>query len=385
MDDEDVQGLGDLFGAPSSDIPTQVSVANKLHYIPVSIPPSISEILTLWSDSSSPVCRLGISPCDPASLNGMFEHTWGEWHTEQPTRLTAIIQYLHDNLWLRQSLRWQCFSGRMATDEEIRLVHSEIFLRGFLAVERGESVDELLSMRTLSYANANYTFRSVGPVVARACRIAAGTVIDLVSAVVHGDIDFGFALVRPAGHHSSVDRVGTFCGLNSVAIAAVHAVRVLNIKRVLILDWDVHRSGGTEEILARMPSDDGEKYRLIDLYAAFGSKSSTASTPSNCSLIDLFDKGRIPGDVEYLDVFDSKVLPDIRQFRPSLILISAGYDAAQGEAEECARLTEMGYFRMTQQLKDLNIPLVFVLEGGYRQQSLVQSTAATLSALLQVS
>ena len=209
----------------------------------------------------------------------MFEHTWGEWQTEQPSRLIAIVQYLPVNLWLRQASRWKCFSERMVTDAEIRLVYSETFLSGFLAVELGECGDDHLSIRTVFYANTNYTFRSVGPIVARACRIAAGTVTDLVSAVIRDDIDFGFALVRPAGHHSSTDRIGTFCGLNSVSIGAVYAVRMLNLARALILDWDVHRSGGTEEILGRM-SNDEQQYRLIDLYAAFESTSNSASVPS---------------------------------------------------------------------------------------------------------
>jgi acetoin utilization deacetylase AcuC-like enzyme len=235
----------------------------------------------------------------------------------------------------------------MCTNQEIRLVHSESFLSSFLSVEQGLTVDDIPSMRTLSYANAEYNFKSVGPIIGRACRTAAGTVIHLVSLVIQGEIDSAFAFVRPSGHHSSRDQVGTFCGFNSVSMGAVYAIQVLHVDRVLILDWDVHRSGGTEQILGQISKEDQNKYRLIDIYAAFGKSSTSTNVSSNCYLIDLFDKNQIPGDYRYIETFDLKILPDIIEFDPSLILISAGFDTAEGEAEECAQLTPSGYFQMT--------------------------------------
>ena len=294
----------------------------------------------------------------------MFVHTWRESHVEQPYRLTSIINHLHNNFWIKNKCRWKLIPGRMITNEEIKLVHSEIFLQGFLSVERGEIVDDIPSMRTLSYANSQYNFKSVGPIIAGACRTAAGTTVNIISSVVRGEIDFGFCFVRPAGHHSSKDQVGTFCGLNSISIGAVYAVEVLGLDRVLILDWDVHRSGGTEQILEEMSNEDQKKCHLIDIYAAFGKSSNSNNIPSNCLLLDLFHKNQIPDDNQYLNIFDSTIIPDIKQFSPSLILISAGFDAAEGEAEECARLTPNGYFQMTKKLKQLKIPLVFIL-GEY--------------------
>jgi acetoin utilization deacetylase AcuC-like enzyme len=272
----------------------------------------------------------------------------------------------------------------MVTNEEIRLVHSESFLQGFLSVERGEIVDDIPSMRTLSYSNTKYHFRSVGPIITEACRIAAGTTLHLISSVIAKEIDYGFALVRPAGHHSSTDQVGTFCGLNSISIGAVYAIEILKLERVLILDWDIHRSGGTQQILGEMSPSNQQKYRLIDIYAAFGKMSHLSNVPWNVYLIDMFDQNQIPGDEEYLKAFDLKILPNIIEFNPSLILISAGFDGAQGEAEECAQLTPAGYFQMTRKLKQLNIPLVFILEGGYQLQSLVPSIGATFQALIDL-
>ncbi|CAF1059552.1 unnamed protein product [Rotaria sp. Silwood1] len=125
-------------------------------------------------------------------------------------------------------------------------------------------------MRTLSYANVRYNFKSIGPIIAFSCRTAAGTTINLISSIVRDNIDIAFDFVRPAVHHSSTDQVGTFCGLNCVSIGALYAIRILKLDRVLILDWDVHRSGGTEQILGEISNEDQEKYRLIDIYAAFG-------------------------------------------------------------------------------------------------------------------
>ncbi|CAF1084971.1 unnamed protein product, partial [Rotaria magnacalcarata] len=249
-----------------------------------------------------------------------------------------------------------------------------------------------------------YNFKSVGPIVARACRTAAGTTINLISSVVRRDIDIGFAFcavclntstrqglifirytfIRPAGHHSSTDKVGAFCGLNSVSIGAVYAIQFLRLDRVLVLDWDVHRSEGTEQILGQISNEDKEKYRLIDIFAAFGKSSNSTSAPLNCHLIDMFNRNQLAGDDEYLNVFDKNILPDIIQFQPSLILISAGFDAAQCEAERCAQLTPNGYFQMTKKLKELKIPLVFIFEGGYQQKSLIQSIRATFEALFDI-
>ena len=235
-------------------------------------------------------------------------------------------------------------------------------------------------MRTLSYCNAKYNFKSIGPIISQACRIAAGSTINLISSIIRSEINYGFAFVRPAGHHSSTDQVGTFCGLNSIAIGAVYACKILKLDRILILDWDVHRSGGTHEIFAHLPNKN--QYRLIDIYAAFGKISNLNDLQTNVHLIDMFKKNQIPGDEEYIKAFDLKLLPDIIQFNPSLILISAGFDAAQGEAEESAQITPSGYYQMTRKLKQLNIPLAFILEGVYQLKSLTESIGATLQALI---
>ncbi|CAF2246138.1 unnamed protein product, partial [Rotaria magnacalcarata] len=118
-----------------------------------------------------------------------------------------------------------------------------------------------------------------------------------------------------AGHHSSTDKVGAFCGLNSVSIGAVYAIQFLKLDRVLVLDW-------------------------------IGISNSTGA-PLNCHLIDMFNRNQLTGDDEYFNMFAKNILPDIIQFQPSLILISAGFDAAQGEAEQCAQLTPNEYFQMT--------------------------------------
>ena len=98
----------------------------------------------------------------------------------------------------------------------------------------------------------------------------------------------------------------------------------------------------------------------------------------------MFNPKRIPGDNEYLQIFHSKVIPDIKELNPSLILISAGYDGAKGESEECAQITPQGYFQMARLLKQLNIPLAFILEGGYQINSLLQSIGSTFEALIQI-
>jgi acetoin utilization deacetylase AcuC-like enzyme len=284
MNDEDTEGFVDLFGNCESNINNKIEEKIKALYEPIHLPLSIIEILTEWKTNCSSEklnSRVGICPCDYLSLDGMFIHIWSESHVEQPSRLTSIINYLHNHFWINDQCRWKCLEGRMVNNEEIKLVHSEKFLEGFLSVEAGETVDDIPSMRTLSYANAKYNFSSVGPIIGRACRIAAGETINLISSVIRGEIDFGFAFVRPAGHHSSKDQIGTFCGLNSISIGAIYAIQILKLDRIIILDWDVHRSGGTQQILGQLSNENRNKCRLIDIYAAFGKISDSIETPSN--------------------------------------------------------------------------------------------------------
>ncbi|CAF4317306.1 unnamed protein product, partial [Rotaria magnacalcarata] len=103
-------------------------------------------ILNIWTSSSIETLsfRVGISPCDSSSFDTMFIHTWSESHVEQPYRLTRIIDDLHNYFWISHQLRWKGIPGRMVNNDEIRLVHSEEFLSGFLSVECGDNVDNVV-------------------------------------------------------------------------------------------------------------------------------------------------------------------------------------------------------------------------------------------------
>ena len=109
----------------------------------------------------------------------MYIHIWSESHVEQPSRLTSIINYFHNQFWIEKGYRWKFLQGQGITNEQIKLVHSDKFLQDFFFIENGETIDDIRSMRTLSFSNAEYDWKSVGPIVGNACRIAAGSTIHL--------------------------------------------------------------------------------------------------------------------------------------------------------------------------------------------------------------
>ncbi|XP_049931862.1 histone deacetylase 15 [Nymphaea colorata] len=145
---------------------------------------------------------------------------------------------------------------------------------------------------------------------ARAARLAAGLCADLASAIMQGHARNGFALVRPPGHHAGLKQPMGFCLHNNAAVAAL-AAQAAGADRVLIVDWDVHHGNGTQEIF--------EGNRTI---GGLGAEGYSVNIPWKCGGI---------GDNDYLFAFEQVVLPIALQFAPDFTIISAGFDAAQGD------------------------------------------------------
>ncbi|CAF1297800.1 unnamed protein product [Didymodactylos carnosus] len=348
-------------------------------YVPSELPLTIASVLYRWNQSVLPNdCSIAVCPCDIESVTKMWHHTWGPSHVEQPTRLQQLYEALDKDLW-EKGFRWQTISGRSLTDSELSLVHSSEFLNDFLAIEQGKDLSHTNALLNFTYANPDFSFCSVGPYITSACRVAAGSVLALTKLAISGRIQHGFALVRPAGHHSQSDKSGTFCGLNNVAIACIAALS-WGAKKVLVVDLDVHRSVGTEEIFSRLEKENRitvERLLLIDIYATFGG-SHKAQGPT--ILVPLMDEKEI-GDQQYFDAFERVVLPKAKEFNPDLVLVSAGFDAAKGDAEGF-QVTPRGYQELTMQLRLLGSPMIYVLEGGYDLSSLCSSAVACMNSLL---
>jgi len=216
---------------------------------------------------------------------------------------------------------------------------------------------------------------------------AATSLCTLVSDVVDGNLDNGFAVIRPPGHHAEPAVAGGYCLLNNIAIAASYARAKLNIEKVLIVDWDVHHGNGTQSIFLDDPNvlyfsvhrwHGGNFFPFLQNGGPtnIGKENGTGYNVN----VGWTRKGM--GDEEYFAVWERLLMPIANEFNPDLILVSAGFDAAEGDLGEC-NVTPECFGSLTQSLMSLaNGRVVCSLEGGYVRSILGKCVKSVVSALL---
>ena len=208
---------------------------------------------------------------------------------------------------------------------------------------------------------------------------SAGAAIEAVRQVCAGTLRNAFACIRPPGHHAGRDFGHGFCLINSVACAALHALDVIGLKRVAILDIDVHRADGTEDIVKGDP-----RIRLFSLYQEgafpYGLPQASADNIINTPLAEGAEGGVV------LARISREWLPKLLDFRPELILMSAGFDAHRDEKQALIKLTEFDYSYLTCEIMRVARAvcggrIVSILEGGYNVRSLARSAVAHITTL----
>jgi len=229
-----------------------------------------------------------------------------------------------------------------------------------------------------------------------AALLAAGSVVEATSRVCAGEVQSAICVVRPPGHHAETDRAYAFCMFGNVAIAAAEARRQDWSKKTLIVDFDVHHGNGTQNMFADDPTVlylslhryDGGKFfpgGKLGSYTSTGlgnGKGYSVNVPWDVES-GLARGDQAPGNAETLFAFDQVLMPISREFAPDLVLISAGFDAAEIDPLGGCRLTPQGFYAITQKLMDLaNGRLVLALEGGYNLNSSSDCMAACVRALL---
>ncbi len=216
---------------------------------------------------------------------------------------------------------------------------------------------------------------------------AAGGVARATEAVITGNVESAFALVRPPGHHATRTDAMGFCLFNNVAIAARIALQKHELARVLIVDFDVHHGNGTQDIFY---SDSQVLYVSTHQYPLYPGTGRVEETGVAGGLDHTVNIPLPPwsGDREYLLAFQEIVVPAARRFEPQIILVSAGYDAHWADNISSMQVTVSGFARISAILKHLAEELcggriVFALEGGYHLEALAHSVKASIEVLLE--
>ena len=206
------------------------------------------------------------------------------------------------------------------------------------------------------------------PTSYEAALLAAGAAIQ---AVERG----GFALARPPGHHALPDRAMGFCFFNNVAIATRYAQRELGLERVAILDWDVHHGNGTQAMFLNDPSVLFISIQQWPFWPGTGGpgdgNESTINVPLTAG----------SGDAEYLQVMEETVEPAVQRFAPDLLLISAGFDAGEGDLIGGMRVTPQGFGELATRAGRLCERRALILEGGYNLNTLPGLVRPVVEAL----
>jgi len=287
-------------------------------------------------------------------------------HPENAARLTAIEEALSDRGWLGL----EQVEAPPAEREQLARVHDPHHIDSIEALaERGGGMIDLDTVASSGSWEA--ALHSAGGAVHAAERLLA-------------EGGFAFCGLRPPGHHAERDRAMGFCLFNNVAVAAAHAIAELDAGRVLVLDWDVHHGNGTEAIFYGSPEVLYASIHQSPLYPGTGAAADVGSGDGLGFTVNM----PVPpgtGSDQFLALVQHVVAPIARDWRPGLICISAGYDAHRDDPLANCELDDAAYGEMAATIRDLarelRVPVLVCLEGGYSREALARSVVATLEAL----
>jgi acetoin utilization deacetylase AcuC-like enzyme len=298
-------------------------------------------------------------------------HDMGAGHPECPQRLDAIADQL------------------IASGLDIALDHRDAPLATLAQIERAHTFNYVTQLREfMEQVQASGDSRHLDPdtVVCagtwRAALRSAGAAVAATEAVVSGQVRNAFCSVRPPGHHATRDETMGFCFFNNVAIAARHALDVLGLERVAIIDFDVHHGNGTEDIIA------GDERVLMASFFQHPLYPNCGAVPKGTNMINVPIPPYTRG-MEVREIIDMMWLPALEDFDPQMIFISAGFDAHREDDMGQLGLVEADYEWITRRLKDLadrhcDGRIVSCLEGGYALSALGRSVVAHLRVLADV-
>ena len=285
-------------------------------------------------------------------------------HPERPERVTAILEAIAaSDLGLTPEL------ASPAPEAMIHRVHDPRYIA---MLDRAASAGG-------GYVDPDTYLTPTSMVAART---AAGAVVDGVQRVLDGTATHGLAVVRPPGHHAEYAKAMGFCLVNNIAVG-LYAARDKGVRRVAILDFDVHHGNGTQQRVA----DDAEVfYASTHQYPFYPGTGGAGERGAHGTILNV-PLASGSGDGVFLGAWEKKIGPELEAFKPELLLVSAGFDAHAEDPLAGLEVTTDGYRELARLIKGWAISYcrgrtVWALEGGYNLRALGDSVVACLEVLL---
>ncbi len=300
--------------------------------------------------------------------SSVLAHDTGEGHPESAARIRAVLQALElpDFASLLREV------APPATAEQLTAAHDEDYVEAILALPQDR----------VTYVDGDTVF---SPGTREAALRAAGGACAAVDAVFEGWAEAAFVAMRPPGHHAERGRAMGFCFFNNAAVAAWHARHKWGVKRVAVVDFDVHHGNGTQDIFQDDPDFFYASSHQSPCYPGTGkaSEHGVAGNVVNAPLP--------PGATgeAFRAAWEERILPALAAFRPELLILSAGFDAHAADPLAQLRLREGDFRWITEKLlavADGCCPkrVISLLEGGYDLDALAASAAAHVRALMRL-
>ncbi len=301
-----------------------------------------------------------------------LSHDMGAGHPESPDRLRAVMAHLETTGLLSRLVR---IEPVLAAEEWITTVHTPAYVEQLRARSPDTGRVPLDPDTSLS------------PGSLRAAFLAAGGALAAADAIMAGGVEHAFCAVRPPGHHAEAGRAMGFCLFNNVAIAARYLQQRHKMGRVLIVDWDVHHGNGTQHAFYDDASVLFFSTHQCPYYPGTGRATERGTGAAEGLTLNVpMEPGQ--GDDEYCRVFERVLVPAADQFKPDVVVISAGFDAHRDDPLAGMALTEAGYGRLTALVcgiarRHAAGRVLSCLEGGYNLAALSRSVERHLVSMLE--
>ena len=293
-------------------------------------------------------------------------HDTGPGHPESAERLRAVQSVLDGPDFAAMGHR----EPPLAAVDALGPVHGEDYVRGVLDAVPGSGYARLDPDTVISAGSGEAALR------------AAGAVIAAVDAVAAGEARNAFCAVRPPGHHAEPSRAMGFCLFNNVAVGAARARSGHGLRRIAVVDFDVHHGNGTQAAFAADPEFFFGSSHQYPFYPGTG-----AADETGCGNIVNAPLSAGAGGPEFRAAWSERILPALDAFAPQFVLISAGFDAHAADPLAAINLVEEDYRWITAEIAAIADShaegrIVSTLEGGYDLDALAASVGAHVAALM---